>query len=92
MIENVDIFDGEAYLPLVPRRLKKVAALAALIALAFIPPVRQWWIDQAMQHATHEIQPLINDLLRQSPPLPSHSGSPDAPVGRLATQVLRAAK
>lgn len=74
MMDHMDLFDGEPYLPLLPRRLVRVAALGLLIALAFIPPVRQWWIDQAVKHATHEIQPLINDLLRQSQPSPSDRG------------------
>lgn len=70
MIGHMDLFDGEPYLSLLPRRIVKVAAFALLIALALIPPVRQWWVDQAVKHATHEIQPLINDLLRQTEPSP----------------------
>lgn len=71
MIDHMDLFDGEPYLSLVPRRLVKSGAFALLIALALIPSVRGWWIDQAVKHATHEIQPLINGMLRQAQSSPS---------------------
>jgi hypothetical protein len=70
----MDLFDGEPYVPLLPRRLVKFGALALLIALALIPSVRDWWIDQAVKHATHEIQPLINDMLPQPELSPSAPG------------------
>lgn len=71
IIDHMDLFDGEPYVSLLPRRLVKFGGFALLIALAVIPSVRDWWIDQAVKHATHEIQPLFNAMLHPAQPSPS---------------------
>lgn len=77
----LDLFDGDPYAPLLPRRLVWISAIALLIGLAVSPSVRRWWIDQAVKHATHEVQPLIKDLLRPSMPERAHEG-PAIPAPR----------
>jgi hypothetical protein len=82
MIDHMDLFDGEPYVSLLPRRLVKFGALTLLIALALIPSVRDWWMNQAVKHATHEIQPLINDVLRQARPSLSDPGQSTPQLAR----------
>jgi hypothetical protein len=66
----MDVFDGEPYLGLIPRGLVRALGWAAVLALAFVPQVRQWWIDQAEQHVLHEMQPLINELVKPATAAP----------------------
>ena len=83
----MDMFDGEPYLALVPRRWVRPFALAAFLAIALLPSVREWWFDQAERHVLHEMQPLLDDLRYQSEPTtqndpetsPSNSGAGSNP-------------
>src|SRR6266540_725311 len=82
MMVSMDLLDGEPCLKLLPRRVVKAAGLATLRGVALVPPVRQWWIDQAVQHVTHEVQPLITDLLGQVETASGRGDStPLAPAG-----------
>lgn len=46
----MDAFDLSAYSDLVPRRVRKFVAVAFIVAMAFLPPVREWYVQQAMLH------------------------------------------
>lgn len=71
----MDVFDSEPYLGLVPKRVLQPLALVALIAIAYCSPARAWFIEQATIHARHEIQPIVDDMLRPHTPVP-----PSAPA------------
>lgn len=68
MIRSMDLFDGEPYLGLAPRRWLRPFGYAALIVLAMYSPARLWLIDQAERHVHHEVQPMIDRLVEQSRP------------------------
>lgn len=62
------MFDSEPYLGLIPKRVLQLLALAALIALAYCSPARVWFVHEARVHAAHEIQPIVNKMLKQDRP------------------------
>jgi hypothetical protein len=59
----MDVFDGEPYANLMPRRLMRFMEWALLISLAFNPAARDWIMGQAEQHVIHEMQPLLDNLV-----------------------------
>jgi hypothetical protein len=64
----MDLFDGEPYLGLMPRRLARKLGIVALVTIAVYSPARLWLINQAEHHVAHEIQPMIDRLTAQTSP------------------------
>jgi hypothetical protein len=60
-----DIFDFEWVTDLAPRKVVSALSFAALVTLALVPATRVWFIDQAVHHAQHELQPLIDQIVTQ---------------------------
>jgi hypothetical protein len=58
----MDLFDGEPYADLMPRRPRRLIGWTLFLAIAFIPAARNWVVDQAQQHVVHEIRPLLGHL------------------------------
>ena len=76
MIRTVDVFDGEPYFGLLPRRWVRPFGYAVLIAVAVYSPARLSLIDQAERHVVHEVQPMLDRLVEQSSAVPPRDPSP----------------
>ncbi len=66
----MDVFDSEPYLGLFPKWLTETCLLACMFCLAFVPPARDWIVDQAQRHVLHEIQPFMDDFVPERTPGP----------------------
>lgn len=68
MIRDMDAYDSEPFLDLLPRRWLRLLGYAALAALIASPAARLWLVDQAESHVLHEVQPMIDNLVQQVEP------------------------
>lgn len=69
-----DVFDFDWVLDIAPRKVVAPFALSALLTLAYVPASRDWFIEQAQRHVTHELRSpsstiscIRNRRRRQSP-------------------------
>lgn len=58
----MDIFEASDYDFLVSRRIRRVAASALIIGIAFLPPVRYWYLGQVEDHTSHLTRELMSSL------------------------------
>ena len=56
----MDIIDSGDYDFLLPRRLRQLVAVALTIGIAFVPPVKRWYLDQIERHAQHITEELVS--------------------------------
>jgi hypothetical protein len=59
----MDIFDASDYDFLLPRPLNKFIALSLIVGIAFVPPVKRWYIDQIERHAQHISQEFVSIVI-----------------------------
>lgn len=59
----MDIIDANDYDFLLPRRLRRSIALALLVGIAFVPPVKRWYLDQIERHAQHITQEFVSIVI-----------------------------
>lgn len=59
----MDLLDFEPIAALAPKRLLEVASFGFIVVLAVSSDARDFLVDQAIRHAQHEIQPLIDQIL-----------------------------
>jgi hypothetical protein len=69
----MDILDSEPYLQFAPKRVMQVVGFAVLAVSA---SARAWVIDHADRHVRHEIQPMIDQIIKSTmtPAKPSPDG------------------
>jgi len=60
-----DIFDFEWVTEFAPRKVVRALSFAGLVTLALVPATRVWLVDQAVHHAQHELQPVIDQIVTQ---------------------------
>lgn len=58
----MDIFDADECDFLLPRRTRKAIAFAPIIGVAFVPPVKRWYLDQIEPHAQHITREFMSEL------------------------------
>ena len=49
----MDIFEASDYDFLISRRIRRAAAWALILGIALLPPVRDWYLGQVQEHASH---------------------------------------
>lgn len=59
----MDILDASDYDFLLPRRLRKLLALALIVGIALVPPVKRWYLDQIEHHAKHVTQEFVSIVI-----------------------------
>lgn len=62
----MDVYDSEPFLGLFPKKWLRVVAYGAFVTLMFFSSARVWLVNQAEQHVLHEVQPIIDELVRNS--------------------------
>ena len=72
-----DIFDGGKYDFLLPRRTRKAIALGLIVGVAFVPPVKRWYLDQIEHHAQHTTREFMSQLTSDTSELPPREASRD---------------
>ncbi|KQW45064.1 hypothetical protein ASC77_19985 [Nocardioides sp. Root1257] len=81
----MDVFDASDFDFLMPRRIRKLLALALMLGIVVVSPVRDWFVGQVERHAEHltrEIQDLVIPELPPVTPTPPESQPVDrAPAG-----------
>ncbi|MFO6453396.1 MULTISPECIES: hypothetical protein [unclassified Aeromicrobium] len=55
----MDAFDLTGYSGLLPRRFARVIFSCLVIGLAIFPPVREWYVDQAVRHGKHVADEIV---------------------------------
>lgn len=61
----MDIFDASDYDFLLSKRARNAICLALVIGLAFVPPVKSWFVGQIEHHAEH----VTREFMRQLAPV-----------------------
>lgn len=73
----MDIFEASDLDFLLSRRAKKTIAWALLIGVAWVPPVRSWYLGQIQHHAEHLTREIMSRILPAAPdPTPPEPHKP----------------
>jgi hypothetical protein len=79
---GMDLFDFTDYLPLLSRRVRDAIVVAVAVGVVFVPPVREWFAGQLMQHAgdvsrkfREAIQPAVPAIDPKQQVRPSRQGA-----------------
>lgn len=75
----MDFFDASDYDFLLSKRTRKRIALALIVGIAFVPPVKSWYIGQIERHAQHitqEVQDQLTPDIVKPPPEPTLGRTP----------------
>jgi hypothetical protein len=59
----VDLFDASDYDFLLSRPARKTIALVLMIGIAFVPPVKRWYIGQIEHHAQHIMRDFMSTFI-----------------------------
>lgn len=75
---SVDLFDARDFDCLLSKRSRNFVTLALMIGIAFVPPVKSWYLGQIERHAQHitsEVQRHLTPELSKpsSPPTNDHA-------------------
>ena len=60
----MDIFEASDYDFLVSRRIRRMAAWSLMVAIALLPPVRDWYLGQVQEHAAHLTEEIVSLLTK----------------------------
>ena len=75
----MDLFDASDFDFMLSKRSRRRIALALMIGIAFVSPVKGWYLGQIERHAQHitrEIQGRLTPEVSEPPPPPAHDPMP----------------
>lgn len=68
----MNLYDALPFARMLPRRFRDRLALLALAVLVIVPAARDWMIDQAVQHVTNKVEPMVTQITDQASPSTDH--------------------